>query len=202
MNSSAIFDMLASAQGGSAINNIASRFGLDEGQARSAVEALLPALGAGVEREQRTGSISSLLGQLQPETADRVLESEDALADDTTVEQGNSLLGELFGSREVSRRVAADASARTGVDDGILKQLLPVVATMVVSRMAQADPDHGARPAQSGFGGIGGMLGALTGGNNSSRGGGLTGLLGALGQQGGQDGIADDILDLINRRGR
>ncbi|MEE2567573.1 DUF937 domain-containing protein [Hyphobacterium marinum] len=201
MNNSAILDMLASAQGGSAISNIASRFGLDEGQARSAVEALLPALGAGVEREQRAGGLSSLLGQLQPETADRVLETEDALADETTVEQGNTLLGELFGSREVSRRVAADASARTGVDDGILKQLLPVIATMVVSRMAQADPDHGARPAQSSFGGLTGMLGSLAGGSGN-QGGGLAGILGALGQQGGQDGIADDILGLINRRGR
>lgn len=200
MSNNAIFDLLASAQGGSAINNIASRFGLSESQAQSAVQALLPALGAGVERESQGGGIGALLTQLRPETADRVLENEDALTDESTVSEGNNLLGELFGSRDVSRRVAADASARTGVDDSILRQLLPVVATMVVSRMAQADPNHEARPPQSGFGGLTGILGSLAG--NSQQGGGLAGMLGALTQQDSGDGIADDILDMINRRGR
>jgi len=208
MSNNAIFDLLASAQGGGAIDNIASRFGLSGDQAQSAIQALLPALGAGVEREQQSGSIGDLLGTLRPDTADRVLEDSRALESEETVEQGNNLLGTLFGSRDVSRRVAADASARSGVDDSILKQLLPVLATMVVSRMAQADPDHDANPERGGglgdlgnLGGLGGLLGSLTGGQSSS-GGGLSSILGALTQQNQQDSIADDILGLINSRGR
>lgn len=209
MSNNAIFDLLASAQGGGAIDNIASRFGLSGEQAQSAVRALLPALGAGVEREQQSGSIGDLLGRLRPEMADRVLDEQSALEADETVEQGNELLGSLFGSRDVSRRVAADASARSGVDDSILKQLLPVLATMVVSRMAQADPDHDANPERGGglgdlgnLGGLGGLLGSLAGGQSSSGGGGLSSILGALTQQNQQDSIADDILGLINSRGR
>ena len=208
MSNNAIFDLLASAQGGGAIDNIASRFGLSGDQAQSAIQALLPALGAGVEREQQSGSIGDLLGTLRPDTADRVLEDSRALESEETVEQGNNLLGTLFGSRDVSRRVAADASARSGVDDSILKQLLPVLATMVVSRMAQADPDHDANPERGGglgdignLGGLGGLLGSLAGGQSSS-GGGLSSILGALTQQNQQDSIADDILGLINSRGR
>jgi len=41
----------------------------------------------------------------------------------------------------------------------------------------------------------------LTGGQSSS-GGGLSSILGALTQQNQQDSIADDILGLINSRGR
>ncbi len=208
MSNNAIFDLLASAQGGGAIDNIASRFGLSGDQAQSAIQALLPALGAGVEREQQSGSIGDLLGTLRPDTADRVLEDSRALESEETVEQGNNLLGTLFGSRDVSRRVAADASARSGVDDSILKQLLPVLATMVVSRMAQADPDHDANPERGGglgdignLGGLGGLLGSLAGGQSSSDGG-LSSILGALTQQNQQDSIADDILGLINSRGR
>ena len=38
----------------------------------------------------------------------------------TQVERGNDVLGQVFGSKDVSRTVAANAASRTGLDPGIL----------------------------------------------------------------------------------
>ena len=207
MSTRELLGMLAQAQGGQAIGNIASRFGISESQANSAVQALLPALSAGVRRESSAGGLDSLLQGVQPATAQRALEDSSALADSATVDQGNALLGQLFGSRDVSRRVAADASDRTGVDAGVLRQLLPLVATMLVGSAAQnTTPEVSAPQVTPGGGMFGQLLGAVSGGGSGAAGGfgGLGAAFGALtgvtDDEG--DGIADDILEMINQRGR
>ncbi len=43
-------DILQSAQGGQAIDNIAQRFGLSPEQAQAAVQALIPAISAGLTK--------------------------------------------------------------------------------------------------------------------------------------------------------
>lgn len=209
MSTRELLGMLAQAQGGQAIGNIASRFGISETQAQAAVQALLPALTAGVRRESSTGGLDSLMQGLQPATAQRALEDSSALEDTATVEQGNALLGQLFGSRDVSRRVAADAADRTGVDAGVLRQLLPLVATMLVGGAARNTGAEAAAPqVTSGGGMFGQLLGAVSGGGASANAaGGFGGLGAAFGALTGAiddegDGVADDILEMINQRGR
>lgn len=213
MSTRELLGMLAQAQGGQAIGNIASRFGISESQAQSAVQALLPALSAGVRRESSAGGLDNLLQGVQPATAQRALEDSSALEDSATVEQGNALLGQLFGSRDVSRRVAADASDRTGVDAGVLRQLLPLVATMLVGGAAQNVAPEVATPQVTRGGGMfGQLLGAVSGGGlGGAPSGGTAGGFGGLGAAFGAltgaiddegDGIADDILEMINQRGR
>lgn len=48
---------------------------------------------------------------------------------------GNDILGQLFGSRDVSRAVAAQAAQATGIGQEILKQMLPAMASMLSGRM-------------------------------------------------------------------
>jgi hypothetical protein len=44
------------------------------------------------------------------------------------ISDGNNILGQLFGSKEVSRAVAAQAAQMTGIGQEIYKQMLPVMA--------------------------------------------------------------------------
>ena len=65
--------------------------------------------------------------------------------------EGNGILGHLFGSKELSRAVAAQAAQATGIGQEMLKQMLPVIASMIMGGLfkqstAQAQP--AARPAQ------------------------------------------------------
>jgi hypothetical protein len=54
------------------------------------------------------------------------------------IDDGNTILGQLFGSKEVSRAVAAQAAQMTGIGQEIYKQMLPVMAgTLFKQSMGQ-----------------------------------------------------------------
>lgn len=71
---------------------------------------------------------------------------------------GNEILGHIFGSKDASRDVAAQASQTSGVDASVLKRLLPIVA----GALAMHYLTH--RGQGSTAGGGGGLLGSILGG--------------------------------------
>jgi hypothetical protein len=114
-------------------------------------------------------------------------------AQPTDVNRGNEVLGQIFGSKEVSRTVAQSASARSGLDPSLLKKMLPMLAMVVAGYMAK-QPGAGAPKAATGGGGLGGLLGGLLGGR-AGGGGGLGSLLDA-----NRDGNPlDDILRMAGK---
>lgn len=189
-----LLEVVTSSQGRAPIENRASDLGLSDDQTSSAIQALLPALAAGLSREERSGNANNLISTILNAGQTRNLED---LGD--PVETGNSVLGQLFGNRDVSRAVAADAAAQSGIGEEALKRLLPVIAASLVSQLAGRQPQQSDRNG----GLMGGLLGAL--GNQSASGGGLAGLAGSLlgggrSQQVDQSGISDDVLRLIMNR--
>ena len=78
----------------------------------------------------------------------------------TEVDKGNDVLGQIFGSKDVSRTVATHASNQTGIDPALLKKMLPILAMLVAGYMAHAG---GAQQGEQSGGGIGGMLGSVLG---------------------------------------
>ena len=76
---------------------------------------------------------------------------------------GNEILGHIFGSKEVSRDVAGQASQQTGIDTSVLKKLLPIVAGAVAMHYITHRNAGGAAPAGANAGG-GGILGSILGG--------------------------------------
>ncbi len=73
---------------------------------------------------------------------------------------GNQILGHIFGSKDKSRNVAAQASQQSGVDSSVLKKLLPIVAGAVAMHY-MAKGRQGVGGAQGGGGGLGSILGNL-----------------------------------------
>lgn len=193
-----ILEAILNAQGGGAASNLGRQFGLDGQQTQSALSALLPALaGAMTQNAQAPGGMEALLGALQGGQHSRYLDDPASLGDPRTVQDGNGILGHLFGSKEVSREVAARASQQTGIGSDILKQMLPVVAAMVMGGLSRGS----APPAAPG--GMGGL-----GGNTAGGLGGLAGLAGALlgggrapGASGGQGagGLLDMLTPMLDR---
>src|SRR5512139_689739 len=110
------------------LQSMARELGISETQAASGAEALLPAILGGFKKQaqaQPSGleGLGGLLGQLGGGgLLDNVLSPEP-----TDVGRGNDVLGEIFGSRDVSREVAKNAAAQTGLDLSFLKKLLPMV---------------------------------------------------------------------------
>lgn len=188
-----ITDMLAQAGG---LESIARELGVSESQAARGAEALVPAILGGFRKQadvQPAGldGLGGLLGQLGGGSLlDNVLSPQP-----TDLSRGDNVLGEIFGSKDVSRAVASNAAAQTGLDASLLKRMLPMLAMMVTGYMAKQQ-GAGAQAAGSG-GGLGGLLGGLLGGQRSGAGG-----LGGMLDQDGNGNPLDDILRQVGRMSR
>ncbi|MFN5784253.1 MAG: DUF937 domain-containing protein, partial [Novosphingobium sp.] len=140
---------------------VSKELGLPPATAAAGAEALLPAvLGGFRKRTEAVGGGAGGLGNLIEmlsglgggELAGNVL-----APGPTEVGRGNEVLGEIFGTKAVSRSVAQDASARTGIDPEALKQMLPRLAMLVGGYLSARAGGSGAQ----GSGGLnGGGLGA------------------------------------------
>src|SRR5919199_2174174 len=130
--------MMNQAQEGQVYAHLARRFDLTEAQARAAVETLLPVFSAALKRS--TDNPSGLADFLQTLTTGpfaNYFESPQAAQSTSAAQQGSDVLGKIFGSPEVSRVVAAQAAAMSGINAEILKQMMPVVAATLMGGMAR-----------------------------------------------------------------
>jgi hypothetical protein len=162
-----LIEMMMQAQGGNAMQNMARQFGLAPEQAQSAVESLLPAFQVGMQNQ--ADSIDGLQKMIQMFGGGQHAGTFDADGDgipDNAVEQGNDVLGQLFGNKDVSRAVAAHAEATSGVSSAILKQMMPVIASMLMGGMFKGATNNGlgGLMGQAMQGGLGNMMGQMMGG--------------------------------------
>ncbi len=147
-----ILSALLNAQGGGATRQLGQKFGLDDSQVSAALSALVPALAAGVQRNTSTqGGLDDLLGALVGGSHQQYVDDPSAFGRRETVDDGNGILGHIFGSKEVSREVATRASAQTGIGADILKQMLPMVAAMMMGAMSKRASQPGGAAAGGGL---------------------------------------------------
>jgi hypothetical protein len=182
------------------VQSMARELGVSESQAKTGAAALLPAIIGGFQNQakaQPSGleGLGGLLGQLGGGSLlDNLLAPEP-----TDVGRGNDVLGAIFGSKDVSRAVAANASASSGLGTDVLKKMLPMLAMAVAGFMAKSGVGEtaSASPEGSGLGGLlGGLVGGLGGGRQratGSRAGGLASLL----DLDGDGNPLDDILKMV-----
>ena len=189
---------------------IGRQFGLDEQQTQAAFDALAPVVAAGVRRNtQSDGGLADLLGALAGGSHARYVDEPDVLTSPDTINEGNAILGHVFGSKDVSRGVAQQLSATSGIGESVLKKLLPIIAAMVMGQIAKSatgGSSRGSSCAAAGWetfsaacwaaapaassqgggsgGGLGDILGGILGGamkqGGGSGGGGLGDILGGM----------------------
>ena len=141
-----LLDSILTAGGGRSVSELAGQFGLKQDEAKSAVESLLPALAGGLQRNVSQGGLDNLLDALSKGQHQRYLDDPAALQVDAVREDGNGILGHVLGSKDVSRRVAAQASQRTGISESVLKQMLPVVAALAMGALSKGVSRRGSEP--------------------------------------------------------
>ncbi len=195
-------DILAQMGG---LQSVARDLGVSQSDVATGADALLPAILGGFKKQAQSSptggldGLGGLLGQLGGGSLlDQVLSPQP-----TDVGQGNDVLGQIFGSKDVSRSVAQNASVQTGLDSGLLKKMLPMLAMLVAGYMAKQGQAVPAQDAGSGPAGLGGLLGGLLGGGAgggpvSGGSGGLSGL-GAMFDMNGDGNALDDILRMAGK---
>ena len=196
-------DILAQMGG---LQSVARDLGVSPGRRPPGGRAVRPAILGGFKKQAQSSpaggleGLGGLLGQLGGGSLlDQVLSPQP-----TDVRQGNDVLGQIFGSKDVSRSVAQSASAQTGLDTGLLKKMLPILTMLVAGYMAKQGDAAPAQDSGSGLGGLGGLLGGLlAGGVGSAAGGGsIPGGLGGLGgllDMNGDGNALDDILRMAGK---
>lgn len=128
-----LFDMLNNAQNGGAINQMARQFGLSSKQVEDAVAALTPAFSQGLKRNTANpNDLGNFLNALSSGQHAKYFEDATAAFSGQGLEEGNGILGHLFGSKDLSRAVAAQASQATGIGQQVLQQMLPALASMIM----------------------------------------------------------------------
>ena len=89
------------------VSELAKQLGVGEDQARSAAGQLIPALARGLKNNASTdGGLESLIGALQGGSHHNYLDNLSNLGHANTVKDGNSILGHIFGNKDVSRNIA------------------------------------------------------------------------------------------------
>lgn len=177
------------------VQSVARDLGIDETRATAGLEALLPAVLGGFKKQARaqpTG-LDGLAGMLGGLGGGGLLD-EVLAPQPTDVNRGNDVLGQIFGTREVSRTVAQNAATQTGLDPDLLKKMLPIVAMLVAGVLSKR---NAAAQAPSGGAGAADILGGLLGGNaGQQRGASDLGSLLDLNRDGNP---LDDILGLAGK---
>jgi hypothetical protein len=156
-----VIDTIRAAQGGAAIDHLARAFNIEPEQADAIVEAVLPQLAQALERNTLSrGGLADLVQALGQGHHEGYLDNPRALSDPSTISDGNAILGHILGDRDRSRGVAAQASRIAGVPEGLIKMLLPILATWLMGALS--------KQVKGGFGDI---LGRMGGGAESPGGG-------------------------------
>ncbi len=176
-----LVETILNQQNGAAVRQIENQFGLEPGQSRAAIAALVPALAVGLQKNaQSAGGLQDLLAALSSGGHEQYVEDPTTLELPETIEDGNGILSHVFGSKDVSRQVASRAAAQSGLGADLLKRMLPMVATLVMGTLARKTSQQEV-PASAGAGG------------------GLMGLLGGVLDQNRDGSMVDDVIGILGR---
>lgn len=128
-----LFDLIMGAQNGKAMETMAQQFGLAQEQMAKATAALMPAFATGLTRSAANPyDFTALMSALSTGTHAQYFEDLARAFTPQGMADGNGILGQLFGSKEMSRAIAAQAAQVTGIGQEIFKQMLPVMASTIM----------------------------------------------------------------------
>jgi hypothetical protein len=191
------------------VQEIASKLGVDEGEVNNAIRTLVPALVGGLQHNVAAADIdSSKLEEAVTSQAASGLLDGGVSVDQVDQKQGDQIVAHIFNGND-SNQVASALAGGGLANSGLLKQLLPILAPIVLAYIGKQLTKGGgaAAPAQpqaqaAGGGGLGDILGSILGGGGGSGGGAANNPLGSIlgsvlgGGQGG-GGLAEVLGGLL-----
>ena len=177
------------------LQSMSRELGISEAQAEAGAEALAPAILGGFKKHAQAPAGLDAFGGLLAQLGGGGLLDNVLSAEPTDVSRGNNVLGQIFGSKDVSRTVAQNAATRSGLDPALIKKMLPIVAMLVTGYMAR---QRGGAHVQGGSGNLGGLLGGLLGGQQA----GTTPAGGGLGSMLDMNGDGNPLDDILRMAGK
>src|ERR1044072_211021 len=124
-----LFDRMLRAQDGAGMEAIAKQFNLAQEQATQAMAALMPAFSSGLKRTSANPyDLTAPMSSMVSGAYTKYFEDLTKAFTPQGTSDGNAVLEKLFGSKEVSRAIAAQAEQLTGIGQEVFKKMMPAMA--------------------------------------------------------------------------
>lgn len=131
-----LFDILQQAQNGQAVEQMARQFQMKPSDMETALAALMPAFSQGFKRNTSDpAAVGDFMQAIASGQHAKYFEDLTNAFQPQGIDEGNGILGHLFGSKDVSRAVTQQAAQATGIGQEIFKQMLPVLASTLMGGM-------------------------------------------------------------------
>lgn len=130
------FDLMRQIQGSASFDAVARQFHLSSDQSQRVVAAFLPAFILGLQHAATPNDPSRFFPSMMSEAYRNFWQMTGQTFSSQAQREGRKLLDQLFGSDEVSRRVAHQAADYAGVSADTMQQILPLLAGIMAGGMA------------------------------------------------------------------
>jgi hypothetical protein len=128
-----LFDMMMQAQNGAAVEAMAKQYNIAQEQAAKAMAALMPAFSSGLQRKAANPyDFTAFLAAMQSGNYAEYFEDIGKAFTPKGIADGNAALETIFGSKDVSRAIAAQVEQMTGIGQEIVKQMMPATASTLM----------------------------------------------------------------------
>ncbi|MBM6578917.1 DUF937 domain-containing protein [Microvirga sp. BT689] len=131
------FDLMRQAQTSAALDALARQFHLSGDQPQRTMAAFMPAFAMGLQHAMASSDPTRVLQSMMGGAYQNFWQAAGNPFTPQAQQEGRQLLDQLFGSDEVSRRVAHQAASYAGINADTMQQLLPVLAGILAGGTSQ-----------------------------------------------------------------
>ena len=153
-----ILDSILTAGNGGLVKQLAEQFGITSDQATSATSALLPAIAAGAQEKLATSGPTAFSDLINGGSLGKFATDSASLATPAALDQGRSLLNQIFGNGDLSS-IASAVAEKAGINSSVVTRMLPIAATILGAFLSKS--------AAGGQDDLTKNLGAIAGAGNS-----------------------------------
>jgi hypothetical protein len=134
-----ILDIIRGTKNGGALDGVARAYGVDPRRLDAVIDVVVPALAQRLEANTLSrGGIADLLVEAgRPEHLALMRDPAKAAREPWAATAGIGALATVLGDKAHSRAVAARAAAASGLDQGLVQKLLPIIASLVMAAIAK-----------------------------------------------------------------
>jgi hypothetical protein len=131
------FDLMRQAQASAALASLAQQFNLSGDQTQKTMAAFMPAFAMGLQHATTSSDPTRLFQSMMGGAYQNFWQAAGNPFTPQAQQEGRRLLDQIFGSDEVSRRVAHQAADYAGINTETMQQLLPILAGIMAGGMSQ-----------------------------------------------------------------
>lgn len=187
--------LLNGPMGKTIISSVAGKLGMDESQASSAVNAAIPAILSGINKNAQTEEGASSLNKALEKHDGGILDNLMGMLGGNTQEleqDGSGILGHVFGNNQSN--VAQAVSQKSGISMAQVGPLLSILAPIVMGYLGKQKTQN-----NTSEGGLGDLIGGLLGGSSSSTSSGIMDAITGMLDKDKDGSVVDDILGMFSK---